>query len=104
MIDNVIKKTEVKDTIETIEKDLKKNSKLLLNNFNTFQQKYRGNENLDIILYTEYNEIAKKTYIKLYVADLSDRVFITYRVEEGELKKLNTSRKDGHKRIHYKLR
>lgn len=94
----------VKETIEKIEKDLKENSNILLNNFNTFQQKYRGNKDLDVILYTEYDDIFQKTYIKLYVANLNDRVFNKYLITKGKLEKLKTYRKDGHKRIHYQYR
>jgi hypothetical protein len=94
----------IDNTVTTIEEDLKKNLDILLNNFNTFQQKYRGDEDMDVILYTEYNEVINKTFIKLYVADLNTRLFNTYTIEKRKLKKVNTFKKDGHKRIHYKYR
>jgi len=89
----------IKDEINRIEKELKENAHLLIQNRNTFTRKYRGTEEMDVLL--SFRELKEGlTIIFLYVADEYGRINNRYHIEDNKLIKTASDYSKGHKRVY----
>lgn len=97
--------TVVEETIETIEKELKVKANDLIANSNTFSQKYRGNEHLDVRLFflPDDNE-PNINIVHLFVGNKDSKILCRYVIKNKELVRIEKRYGNGNKRIYPKYR
>jgi hypothetical protein len=92
---------QVQAETERIEKELIKNSDILLNNTNHFTRKFRGTEELDVHLsFRADYTYDTRVVINLYVGNEDTKMLSKYIVKDSELINKEINYGHGNKRIH----